>query len=71
MNYGTRPVGSLVGGAAGTLLGLRPTLWIATIGGLAGFLWLLPSPLPPAFPDAGGRSRGRRAQGGRDGRPGT
>jgi MFS family permease len=46
VNYGTRPVGALAGGAAGTLLGLRPTLWIAAIGGLLGFLWLLPSPLP-------------------------
>jgi predicted MFS family arabinose efflux permease len=46
VNYGTRPVGGLVGGALGTLIGLRPTLWIATVGGLAGFLWLLPSPLP-------------------------
>ncbi len=26
--------------------GIRPTLWIAAIGGLTGFLWLLPSPLP-------------------------
>jgi MFS family permease len=46
VNYGTRPVGALVGGALGTAVGLRPTLWIATVGGLAGFLWLLPSPLP-------------------------
>jgi len=46
VNYGSRPVGALVGGALGTLIGLRPTLWIATAGGLAGFLWLLPSPLP-------------------------
>jgi len=46
VNYGTRPLGSLAGGALGTLLGLRPTLWIATVGGLTGFLWLLPSPLP-------------------------
>jgi MFS family permease len=46
VNYGTRPLGALAGGALGTLLGLRPTLWIATVGGLAGFLWLLPSPLP-------------------------
>jgi predicted MFS family arabinose efflux permease len=46
VNYGTRPVGALVGGALGTLIGLRPTLWIATAGGVAGFLWLLPSPLP-------------------------
>jgi predicted MFS family arabinose efflux permease len=46
VNYGTRPLGARAGGALGTLLGLRPTLWIATVGGLAGFLWLLPSPLP-------------------------
>ena len=46
VNYGTRPLGGLVGGALGTVIGLRPTLWIATVGGLAGFLWLLPSPVP-------------------------
>jgi MFS family permease len=46
VNYGTRPVGALAGGALGALIGLRPTLWIATVGGLAGFAFLLPSPLP-------------------------
>jgi MFS family permease len=46
VNYGTRPLGALVGGAAGTLLGLRPTLWIAVGGATLGVLWLLPSPLP-------------------------
>jgi hypothetical protein len=46
VNYGVRPLGSLAGGALGASLGLRPTLWIATAGALAGFLWLLPSPLP-------------------------
>jgi predicted MFS family arabinose efflux permease len=46
VNYGTRPVGSLVGGALGTLIGLRPTLWIAAVGGALGFLWLIPSPVP-------------------------
>ena len=46
VNYGVRPLGSLVGGALGTAIGLRPTLWIATVGALAGVLWLLPSPLP-------------------------
>ena len=45
-NYGVRVLGSLAGGALGSWIGLRPTLWIATIGGLAGVLWLLPSPLP-------------------------
>jgi predicted MFS family arabinose efflux permease len=38
--------GALLGGVLGTLIGLRPTLWIAAIGGTTGFLWLLPSPLP-------------------------
>ena len=45
VNNGVRPLGSLGGGALGSALGLRPTLWIATAGALAGFLWLLPSPL--------------------------
>jgi hypothetical protein len=29
----------------GTWIGLRPTLWIASVGAVAGVLWLLPSPL--------------------------
>jgi MFS family permease len=46
VNYGVRPLGSLAGGALGAWLGLRPTLWIAAIGGLVGVLFLLPSPVP-------------------------
>jgi MFS family permease len=46
VNYGTRPVGALFGGVLGTLIGLRPALWVATAGGVIGFLVLLPSPLP-------------------------
>ena len=46
VNNGIRPLGSLAGGALGTWIGLRPTLWIATLGALLGVLWLLPSPLP-------------------------
>ena len=46
INYGTRPVGALLGGVLGTVLGLRPALWIAVAGGVAGALVLLPSPLP-------------------------
>jgi MFS family permease len=62
INYGTRPVGSLVGGAVGTLLGLHPALWIAAAGGTLGFLCLLPSPMPrfrltqPEGPASGPRS---------------
>jgi MFS family permease len=46
VNYGVRPLGSLAGGFLGSAIGLRPTLWIATVGAVAGFLWLLPSPMP-------------------------
>ena len=46
VNYGTRPLGALAGGLLGTAIGLRPTLWIAAIGGMAGFVVLLFSPLP-------------------------
>jgi predicted MFS family arabinose efflux permease len=46
VNYGVRPLGSLLGGALGAAIGLRPTLWIASVGALAGVLFLLPSPIP-------------------------
>jgi MFS family permease len=46
VNYGVRPLGTLTGAILGSTLGLRPTLWIATAGAVAGFLWLLPSPIP-------------------------
>jgi len=45
VNYGVRPVGALLGGALGTWIGLRPTLWISSVAAIAGVLWLLPSPL--------------------------
>jgi MFS family permease len=46
VNYGTRPVGALLGGLLGTAVGLRPALWIAAAGGTAGFFLLLPTPVP-------------------------
>lgn len=45
VNYGVRPLGSLAGGFLGAAIGLRPTLWIAAAGAIAGVLWLLPSPI--------------------------
>ena len=45
VNYGVRPLGTSVGGVLGATIGLRPTLWIATVGALAGLLWILPSPI--------------------------
>jgi MFS family permease len=54
VNYGVRPLGALAGGWLGATIGLRPTLWIATVGAIAGVLWLLASPLPRLreLPDA-------------------
>lgn len=46
VNYGTRPVGAIVGGVLATLVGLRPTLLVAAVGGALSLLWLLPSPIP-------------------------
>ena len=45
-NYGTRPVGALLGGVLGSTIGLRPTLWIAVVGCLLGVFFLLASPMP-------------------------
>ena len=53
VNYGTRPLGALAGGLLGTLIGARATLWVAAVGGMFGFLLLLPTPLPKfRMPDA-------------------
>jgi MFS family permease len=55
--WGTIPVGAFVGGVLGSKLGLRPTLWIAAIGGLLAFVPPLLSPLrrlisiPPLPPE--------------------
>ncbi|MFE0513694.1 MFS transporter, partial [Streptomyces sp. NPDC058964] len=46
VNYGVRPLGALVGGALATLVGLRPTITVAAVGGALSLLWLLPSPIP-------------------------
>ena len=45
INWGTLPLGGLAAGALGSSLGVRPTLWIAVVGGCASGLWLQFSPL--------------------------
>jgi hypothetical protein len=45
VNNGVRPLGTAVGGVLGATIGLRPALWIGTVGALAGMLFLLPSPI--------------------------
>ncbi len=57
VNYGTRPAGALLGGLLGTTFGLRPALWVATVGGMAGFFLLLPTPVPRYRLPAGGGLR--------------
>jgi hypothetical protein len=42
--WGTIPLGSLVGGALGTWVGLRETIVIGAIGAGLSFLWILLSP---------------------------
>ena len=44
VNYGVRPIGALAGGVLGSAIGVRETLWIAVIGAIAGFVFLVPSP---------------------------
>jgi MFS family permease len=46
VNFGVGPLGAFAGGILGATIGVCPALWIATVGAITGFLWLLPSPLP-------------------------
>lgn len=45
MVWGTMPLGSLSGGLLGTVIGLRPTLMVAGVGGLLSVLWVLTAPV--------------------------
>jgi MFS family permease len=45
INWGTLPLGGLACGVLGSVLGVRPTLWLAVIGGCCSGLWLFFSPL--------------------------
>ena len=43
--WGTLPLGSLIGGTLGSVLGVRPTIWIGMAGEWAAGFWVLFSPL--------------------------
>jgi predicted MFS family arabinose efflux permease len=45
VNYGIRPIGAVLGGTLGAAIGVRPALWIATVGALLGVVWVVLSPL--------------------------
>ena len=52
--WGVLPIGALLGGILGAVLGLRTTLWIGAIGQALAGIWLLASPMRGLrdFPDA-------------------
>jgi MFS family permease len=43
--WGVLPIGALIGGVLGTVLGLRTTLWIGSVGSILSIVWLLASPM--------------------------
>jgi MFS family permease len=74
--WGTLPLGGVIGGALGTLAGVRPTLWIAYAGSWAAGWWVFFSPLrrqrsfedqpepeAPGAPEASGGLEDHRAPG--------
>jgi MFS family permease len=46
INYGSRPVGAVIGGFLGSVVGIQATLLVAAVGGVLSCLWLLWSPIP-------------------------
>lgn len=47
LSWGAMPLGALLGGTLGTLIGLRAALWVSAGGGLLAILFLVNSPLRP------------------------
>jgi hypothetical protein len=43
--WGVMPLGGLIGGALGSHVGLRETMWIGAVGASLAFLWMLFSPV--------------------------
>ena len=72
--WGTIPLGALLGGALGTILGVRTTLWIAFTGSWAAGWWVFFSPLrgmraledQPGLEDQRAPGRGVPGHGGRE-----
>jgi MFS family permease len=75
--WGTMPIGSIIGGALGNVIGLHPTIWVGAIGGLVAFIPValssvreiktMPEPIEDQpGPGAGGPGEGPGADGGID-----
>ena len=43
--WGTLPLGGVIGGALGSLIGVRPTMWVGVLGSWAAAFWVVFSPL--------------------------
>jgi MFS family permease len=43
--WGTMPLGAIIGGALGSTIGIRPTMWIGLVGSWAAGFWVYFSPL--------------------------
>ncbi len=43
--WGTLPLGGLIGGVLGSLVGVRPTIWVGVLGSWAAAFWVVFSPL--------------------------
>ena len=43
--WGTLPLGGLIGGALGSLIGIRATMWVGVVGSWAAAFWVVFSPL--------------------------
>ncbi|GIF64353.1 MFS transporter [Asanoa ishikariensis] len=48
LNYGTIPLGALIGGVLGASIGLRPTIWLSMVAAVASGLILLIGPIRTA-----------------------
>jgi MFS family permease len=58
LTQGVKPLGAVAGGALASTIGVRPTLWMAAVGGLTTVLWMWRSPFrgEPQSPDAAAQS---------------
>ena len=70
-NYGTIPLGAVIGGALGTALGLRPTMWLMAMGVALAPLALLVGPMKGSrdFPDSPAQDLATGASRNDEGRP--
>ena len=61
--WGTIPLGAIVGGALGDIIGLHETIWVGAIGGLLAFLPVALSSVREIVDDARAGRRRRAARG--------